>query len=131
MIQAIKASTQTTNALKPYILVEIGTKRDTELALIDTGADINAISYETWEILGKPRLNTSTINPDTISGPTISVEGSFKLEVFIGTTDVHAEFYVMKPGTMVAPVILGQLWQRQYNGVPNWQEDGLNFKKET
>ena len=47
MIQAIKTSTQTTNVLKPYILVEIGNNRTTELALVDTGADINTISYET------------------------------------------------------------------------------------
>ena len=50
----MKETRQTTNILKPYILVEVGTKQMTELALVDTGADINAISYETWEHVGKP-----------------------------------------------------------------------------
>ena len=54
MIQEIKASKLTTNAVKSYILVEIGNKQEIELALVDIGADINAISYETWETLGKP-----------------------------------------------------------------------------
>ena len=26
------------------------------------------------------------------------------------------------------PVILGQPWQRTYNGVPNWRREGINFE---
>ena len=54
--------------MKPYILVEVGTKQMTELALVDTGADINAISYETWEHIGKPPMEQSGISVDTTSG---------------------------------------------------------------
>ena len=59
---------------------------------------------------------------------TTSVKGSLNLEVFIGTIDVHAKLYLIKPGTMVASVILGQLWQRQYNAVPRWREEGLKIE---
>ena len=43
-----------------------------ELALVDSGVDINAISYETWEILGKPTLKWSSITIDTMSGQTLT-----------------------------------------------------------
>ena len=43
---------------------------------------------------------------------------------------MHAEFVVMKPGTMTTPVILGQSWQRQFNDITNSKEDGLNFEVE-
>ena len=66
-IQVIKETRQTTNTLKPYILVEVGTKQMTELAIVDTGADINAISYETWEHIGKPPMEQSGISVDTVS----------------------------------------------------------------
>ena len=107
MIQVLKASESSAQTLKPYILVEIGTKQETELALIDTGADVNAISHEAWKSLGKPNLNPSTLKIDTFSGSTIAVDGAFKLPVFLGSTDVHAEFVVMKTGMMTTPIILG------------------------
>ena len=127
-IQVLKASESTTQTLKPYILVEIGKKQETEMALIDTGADVNAISHETWVGLGKPQLTPSTLKIDTFSGSSIAVDGTFNLSVFIGTTDVRAEFVVMKTGMMTTPIILGQAWQRQYNTATNWQEEGLNFE---
>ena len=127
-IQVLKASESSSHILKPYILVEIGNKQTTELALIDTGADINAISHEIWVNLGRPKLNQSTIKIQTFSGSTIEVEGNLNLPIFIGSTDVHAEFVVMKPGTLTTSVILGQSWQRQFNGTTNWREEGLNFE---
>ena len=127
-IQVLKASQQSSQTLKPYILVEIGNNRETEMALIDTGADVNAITYETWASLGQPKLDQSTIRIDTFSGLTMAVEGNLKLQVFIGNTDVHAEFLVMKPGMLATPIILGQSWQQQFNGIINWREEGLNFE---
>ena len=98
--------------MKPYILVEVGTKQRTELDLVDTGADINAISYETWEHIGKPSMEKSGISVDTVSGQTNPVEGCLELEVFIGDTNVCERFFVMKLGMMETSVILGQPWQR-------------------
>ena len=67
-IQVLKATDSKSQALKPYILVEVGQELQTELALVDTGADVNAISYDTWESLGKPKLKQSTVTIDTITG---------------------------------------------------------------
>ena len=94
-------------------------KKMNELALVDTGADINAISYETWEHIGKPPMEKLVITVDTVSGQTNPVEGCLDLEVFIGATNVCERFFVMKPRMMETSVILGQPWQRRYSGVPN------------
>ena len=95
---------------------------------MDTRADINAISYETWEHIGKPPINQTGISVETMSGQTNPVEGGLDLEVFIGATNVCERFFVMKPGMMETSVILGQPWQRRYNGVPNWRQEGINFE---
>ena len=100
----------------------------TELALVDTGADINAISYETCEHVDKPPMEQSGISVDTVSGKTNPVEGGLDLEIFIGDTSVCESFFVMKPGMMETSVILGQPWQRRYNGVPNWRQEGINLE---
>ena len=65
---------------------------------------------------------------DTVSKQTNPVEGGLDLEVFIGDTNVCERFFVMKPGMMETSVILGQPWQRRYNGVPNWRQEGINFE---
>ena len=36
----------------------------------------------------------------------------------------------LKPGQMCTPIILGQPWQHQYNKVPNWKQEGINFETE-
>ena len=82
------------------------------------------------EIIGKPTLERSSIIVDTVSRQTNVVEGCLNLDVFIGTTEVHERFFVMKPCQMNTPIILGQPWQCQYNGVPNWKQEGINFESE-
>ena len=59
---------QLQKTLKLYILVEIGQNLITKLALVDIGADINAISYEIWELINNPTLEQSSIMVDTILG---------------------------------------------------------------
>lgn len=109
-------------------MVEVGTEFQTEFALFDTGADVNTLSYEVWERLGKPTLCESKITLMTFSKETNHVEGYLDLPIYIGNTNVHHRFYVMKPGKANTPVILGQPWQRTYNGVPNWRREGINFE---
>ena len=65
-IQVIKGTQQSSITLKPYIHVEIGKDQMTELALVDSRANINAISYETWEHIGKPPMEKSAIIVDTV-----------------------------------------------------------------
>ena len=105
---------------RPCVLVEIGTKAKIEIALFDTGADLNALRYESWEEVGKPKLIPSTTTIDTFLGDSNPSEGYFDLPIFTaGNINVHHRFYVMKPGKLTSSVILGQPWQRTYNGVLN------------
>lgn len=95
-------------AIRPFILVEIGTKFRTEYALLDTGADVHSLSYESWEVVGKPTLVSSNTILTSLVGESTPVEGYLYLLVFIGNTNAHHKFYVMKPGKLTLPVILGQ-----------------------
>ena len=99
--------------------MEIGSTFRTEIALFDTGADLNALSYESWEAVEKPKLISSTTTIDTFIGDSNPVEGYLDLPIFIGNINVRHRFYVMKPGKLTSVVILGQPWQRTYNGVLN------------
>ncbi len=118
---------QLTNT-RPCVLMEIGAKAKTEIALFDTGADLNALSYESWEAVGRPKLIPSTTTIDTFVGDSNPVEGYLDLPVHIGNINVHHRFYVMKPRKLTSSVILGQPWQRTYNGVLNWKWEGINFE---
>ena len=97
------------HALKPYIPINLGKELLTILALLDTRADVNVLSYKTWESMGKPKLKCSTKSIDMFKGTTI-VHGCLNLNVFIGTTDVHKRFYVLKLGHLETPIILGHPW---------------------
>lgn len=115
-------------AIRPFILVEIDTKFRTEYALFDTGADVNSLSHESWEVIGKPTLVPSTTILTSFIGESTPVKGYLDLPIFIGNTNVHHRFYVIKPGKLTSLVILGQSWQHTYNGIPNWRREGINFE---
>ena len=69
---------------RPYLLVEVGTEFQTEFALFDTRADVNTLSYEVWERLGKPTLCESKTTLMTFSKETNYVEGYLDLPIYIG-----------------------------------------------
>ena len=75
-----------------------------------------------------PKLVPSNTILTSFVGESTPVEGCLDLPVFIGNTNVHHKFYVMKPGKLTSPVILGQPCQHTYNGIPNWRREGINFK---
>lgn len=97
------------------------TKFRTKYTLFDTGANVNSLSYESWEVNGKPTLVLSTTILTSFVEESTPVEGYLDLRVFIGNTNVHHRFYVMKPGKLTSQIILGQPWQRTYNGISNWR----------
>ncbi|KAI5079972.1 hypothetical protein GOP47_0005451 [Adiantum capillus-veneris] len=74
-------------------------------ALVDSGADLNIINHDTWISLMEQIDLVDT-----------------KVEVSTFADD--------KKGRMITPVILGTPWQRTYNGVPNWKQQGINFYPE-
>ena len=94
-----------------------------------TGADLNSMSYETWVVLGKPKLCASSTRIATYAGDYDQVEGILILLVFINDTNLAHKFYVMKPKRMVSPIILGQPWQRQYNCWVNWKKEGILYEE--
>lgn len=106
----------------------IGGEQGKYLALVDSGADINAINYETWTSLeNKPELETTKLKMTTFVGDKKGALGYCSLDLYIDETNVRHRFYVMKPGRMTAPILLGTPWQRVYNSAINWKEDGIDF----
>ena len=67
---------------------------------------------------------------DTILGHKNAVEGCLNMKVFIGAADVHKRFFVMKPGKMYTPIILGQPWQRQYDCTLKWNKNATPIVNE-
>ena len=115
------------DVLKPYIRTELGPQRIPQCALVDTGADLNSMSYETWVALGKPKLCASSTRIATYARDYDQVEGILILPIFINDTNLAHKFYVMKPKCMVSSIILGQPWQRQFNCRVNWKKEGILY----
>ena len=133
-ICAIQEKDHPNSARRPYIFIEVGTEFQTEFALFNTGADVNSLSYKVWDRLGKPNLCESKTTLTSFSKDTNPIEGYLDLPIFIGNTNVHHRFYVMKPGKANMLVILGQPWQRTYNKghtteYPIGKERGLTLSK--
>ena len=98
------------------------------ICTIRHSTDVNSLSYEVRDRLGKPTLCESKTTLTSFSKDTNPVEGYLDLPIFIGNTNVHHRFYVMKLGKANMLVTLGQPWQRTYNGIPNWRREGINFE---
>lgn len=105
----------------------MGSKEIQAQALIDTGADINTISFEIWEALGKPTLFEIDIVVGSFSGEPEFVEGICELPMLINGTNLLHEFFVVKSGQQVDPVILGQPWQREYDCCISWKNEGITY----
>ena len=64
---------------------------------------MNSLSYESWwEVIGKPTLVPSNTILKSFVGESTPVEGYLDLLIFIGNTNVHHIFYVMKPKTLTS-----------------------------
>jgi hypothetical protein len=77
--------------LRPYIMINLGEKRVKQYALMDSDADINSLSYESWDDMGKPALTPSKTTVATFAGDYNSVEGylelNFLLKILMCTID--------------------------------------------
>ena len=92
------------------------------------GTDLNSMSYETWEIIGKLELCAYFTRIVTYAGDYDQIEGILILLIFKSETNIAHKFYVMKPKQMVSSIILGQPWQRQYNSRVNWKKEGIIYE---
>ena len=116
------------HVIRPYILVHLGSQKIQQYALMDTGADVNSLSYESWESMGNPTLEPSTITLASYTGDASSVEGYLDIQIYIHDTDVSHRFYVLRQGHGNTPVLLGLPWQRHYNGLPSWKKEGITYE---
>ena len=116
------------HVIRPYILVHLGTQKVKQYALMDTGADVNSLSYKSWESMGNPKLEPSTITLASYTGDASTVEGYLDIQMYIHNTDVSHRFYVLRQGHGNTPVLLGLPWQRKYNGLPSWKKEGITYK---
>lgn len=117
--------------VRPQIIVYIGQKRTMSYALIDSGADLNTISYETWQSLEhKPQPTKTATKLSTYTGEVQSTIGYVNIDIFIDQTNVCHRFYVMKPGTTETPIIFGTPWQRTYNARHDWRKERVEYEHE-
>ena len=118
------------HVIRPYILVHLGKQKVKQYALMDTGADVNSLSYESWESMGNPKLEPSTITLASYTGDASTVEGYLDIQIYIHDTDVSHRFYVLRQGHGNTPVLLGLPWQRKYNGLPSWKKEGITYRSQ-
>ena len=114
--------------VRPNVIVLIGKEQKRNYALVDSGADVNAISHDTWiSLREQPELHHTKLKVASFAGDRKGAIGYCDLDVVIGQTNVRHRFYVMKPGRMNSPMLLGTPWQRSYKSSTNWHKDGIDY----
>ena len=89
-------------------------------ALIDSGADCNVMSYETWESLGKPELTQSKLSFKNFSGTQTSSLGKLYIKAKIQDQPMHLVFHVTNKQQASVNVVLGRQWIGATNCQINW-----------
>ena len=84
-------------------------------ALIDSGADCNVLSYETWVSLGKPTLEPCHTTFRSFSSNETSCLEKICLKVRIQTEAMHITFYVANKDNKGFTVLLGRSWMCSTN----------------
>ena len=100
------------------------TKETSTTALIDSGADCNVMSYETWESLGKPELTQSKLSFKNFSGTQTASLGKLYIKARIQDQPIHVVFHVANKQQASVNVVLG----RQWIGATNCQIDWTSRK---
>jgi len=83
-----------------------------QIALVDTGANLNTLTFDTWEELGRSKLVNTKLAFSSYLGESSLAKGSFELPVFLNGLNLVHKFYIMLRGPMLSPIILGKTWQR-------------------
>ena len=109
-----KSSTQVT-PFKVAMQLLTGTKMVQVESLIDTGADCNVLSYETWEKLGKPDVSPSSLTFTSFAGVTSNCLGTIYLKARIQHQSMGIIFHIAHRNQAVVNVILGRHWIQQTN----------------
>ena len=97
------------------------------IALIDSGADCNVLSYETWEKLGKPELIPSTLTFDNFSGSKTLSLGKLCVKALVQEQPMHIVFQIAHEGQATINVVLGRQWIAAHNFQINWTTRGYTL----
>ena len=89
-------------------------------AFIDSGADLNILSWNAWDALGQPELTPTSINFVGFSANTTACLGFFLLKVNLQDEPQYVLFYVANVNESIEHVILGRHWMQTVNCQLNW-----------
>ena len=91
-------------------------------ALIDSGADLNIISWDVWAAMGNPELTPTSINFVGFSANTTACLGKILIKVSIQDVPQYVLFYVANVGESIEQVILGRHWMQTTNCQLDWMK---------
>ena len=97
-------------------------------ALIDSGADLNVISWEIWDAMGQPKLDPSKLRFIGFSQVESECLGNITFKVSIQDEPLYVKFYVATKGESVEHVILGRLWMLNTNCQLDWETQRYKVK---
>ena len=81
-------------------------------AFIDSGADLNVLSFETWVQLGKPSLIPADITFKNFSKSETPCLGSCYLKFRVQDQPIYTLFYVTNKNQAMENIVLGRYWTR-------------------
>ena len=113
-------SASSSRPIHPHILVDVGALGLPVIALIDTGADTNTISYDFWDSLGQPHLKSTKLQVSGFFGQSTTLLGVCHLPMYVYGYNCHHEFNVFLKNILDTHIILGQPWQQSFDCTLKW-----------
>ena len=90
------------------------------LALIDMSADKNMMSHQTWCMLGKPNLESTTKFVQKSTNVFGDCLGIIEITLEISNHSETTKFFVMAPRNLQEQIILSQTWMAKHNCTIGW-----------
>ena len=123
MVQTNFTNEKDEDVIPPFQLnLQLSTHRAqvASIALLNSGADQNIISYDLWDGLQQPKLSSSTVSFQSFSKSTTTSQGKCCLKLCIGDQSMHTIFHVAQKEQASVDMILGQSWMAQINCLIDW-----------
>ncbi|MCO5584028.1 hypothetical protein L7F22_037948 [Adiantum nelumboides] len=113
----------------PYVPITMESLDIKEVALVDSGACFNVISFTFFERLKDISLDQLLKPVQSFTVQRTIFVGKVDLKIQVGSVKCGHEFYVMPPKGMIVAIILGTPWQN-FKAVPDWDTNAILFKQE-
>ena len=91
-------------------------------AFIDSGADVNVLSWDTWNALGRPGLQPTKREFLSFSKTGTTCLGCIYLKTRIQDVPVYSIFYVANKDECLEHVIVGRLWMKETKCQLDWDD---------